>query len=70
MNLRKRRTLIRPREWFYAVRMPGSKISSKAHLFVNSIAVCSVNYVAGIKAGPSSEKCRNCFRLKDAEVFR
>lgn len=69
MNLRKR-TLIRPREWFYAVRMPGSKISSKAHLFVNSIAVCSVNYVAGPKAGQGSEKCRNCFQMQNAEVFR
>ncbi|MGH9392274.1 MAG: hypothetical protein ACRD1Z_21935 [Vicinamibacteria bacterium] len=66
----RRRARIRPREWFYAVRIPAGKLSSKAHLFVNSIAVCSVNYAAGTRAGVGSERCRNCLRLKDAEVFR
>lgn len=67
---RQRRTRIRPREWFYVVRMPGSKISSKAHLFVNSIAVCSVNYIAGIRSGSGAERCRNCLHMENAEVFR
>jgi len=66
----KGRTVRTKREWFYAVRVPGKTLSSKAHLFVNSIAACSVNYVAGTRAGGGSEKCRNCLRMENAEVFR
>jgi hypothetical protein len=55
--------------------MPGKKVSSKAHLFVNSIAVCNVNYVAfGLPLlfpeRASAEQCRNCLRMENAEVFR
>jgi hypothetical protein len=65
-----RRHVRTKREWFFAVKVPGNTVSSKAHLFVNSIAVCSVNYIAGTRSGPSSEKCRNCLRMENAEVFR
>lgn len=57
------------REWFYAIRGDG-KVSSRAHLFAGSIAICSVNYLAGPRAVRPADKCRNCLRLKDAEVFR
>ncbi len=65
------RQLVRTkREWFFAVRVPGNTVSSKAHLFVNSIAVCSVSYIAGPRAGERAERCRNCLRMQNAEVFR
>lgn len=61
--------------WCYVVRTPGARAgrlrySRVAHLFSRSIAICNLHLIQGPNASATAKRCRNCLRMKNAEVCR